>query len=96
MKNLTKTQIKKVEKKAIKNMLFGGLTGLISKIGALVFTIFLARAFLPELFGAYSLVLTIILTLMIFTDLGIGQTSARYISESLGKKNKLLLTMFAK
>jgi len=89
MKNLTKTQIKKVEKKAIKNMLFGGLTGLISKIGALVFTIFLARAFLPELFGAYSLVLTIILTLMIFTDLGIGQTSARYISESLGKKNKI-------
>ena len=88
MKNLTKTQIKKVEKKAIKNILFGGLTGIITKIGALIFTIFLARTFSPELFGAYSLVLTIILSLMIFTDLGLGETSVRYISESLGKKNK--------
>ena len=89
MKNLTKTQIKKVEKKAIKNMLFGGLTGLISKVGAFIFTIFLARAFLPELFGAYSLVLTIVLTLVIFTDLGLGQTVSRYISDSIGKKNKI-------
>ena len=88
MKNLTKNQIKKVEKKAVKNILLGGLTGVISKIGALIFTIVLARAFLPELFGAYSLVLTIVLTLMIFTDLGIGETAIRYISDSLGKKNK--------
>ena len=88
MKNLTKTQVKKLEKKTIKNILFGGLTGLITKIGALIFTIFLARSFLPELFGTYSLVLTIVLTLMIFTDLGLGETSARYISESLGKKDK--------
>ncbi len=39
------------------------------------------------MFGIYSLVLTIILTLSTFTDLGINSTVIRYLAESLKKKN---------
>ena len=85
--------IKKVKKssfarRTIKNIFFGGLTGIISKIGALIFTVLIARNFLPELFGVYSLALTIILSLFLISDLGLGNTMVRYLAESIGKKDK--------
>ena len=72
----------------VKNLFFGGLTGVIAKIGALIFTVLIARNFLPELFGVYSLALTIVLSLFIISDLGLGNTLVRYLAESIGKKDK--------
>ncbi len=68
------------------NAFFQGLTGLISKIGSLIFTIILARMLLPELFGLYSLALTIILTLITITDFGLGVTTTRYLADSKNQK----------
>lgn len=75
-------------KRIMKNIFFGGLTGIISKIGAFIFTIIIARNFFPELFGVYSLSLAIILTILVLSDLGIGSTITRYLAESIGKKDK--------
>jgi O-antigen/teichoic acid export membrane protein len=77
------------KKRILKNMLFGSITGLSSKFGALIFTVIVARVLLPELFGIYSLALTIILTASMLTDFGIGSTLTRFISESIGK-NKII------
>jgi O-antigen/teichoic acid export membrane protein len=71
------------------NLFYSGLSGIISKIGALIFTIFVARILFPEVFGIYSLALTVILTLTTFSDLGFGGAITRYISESLGKNNQI-------
>jgi len=61
---------------------------MILKFGGLIFTIIIARMLLPELFGVYALVFSIVTIAMTFTDMGINTTAIRYISESLGKKNK--------
>lgn len=65
---------------------FAGL--LILKLGGLIFTAAVARLLFPELFGIYSLVLSIIIIVMVFTDLGTNNTFLRYFSEALGKEDK--------
>lgn len=70
----------------VKNVFYQGLSGVISKVGGLIFTIIVARLLFPELFGIYSLTLTIILTLVTFTDIGLSSTILRYIAESLGRR----------
>ncbi len=75
-------------KKVIKNALYQGLSGIIAKLGALIFTIVVARMLFPELFGLYSLALTIILTIITISDLGFSQTIIRYIADSLGKRKR--------
>ena len=85
--------IKKGEKEnltkiVLKNSAYNFTTTLISKIGGLIFTIILARLLLPELFGIYNLVLSIILIALTFADLGINTTALRYISDALGKNKK--------
>lgn len=72
----------------LKNSLFNFLSTLIGKFGGLIFTLLLARLLLPELFGLYNLVLSVVLIAIIFTDFGINGTALRYISEAIGKKNK--------
>ncbi|MEM4318735.1 MAG: flippase [Candidatus Pacearchaeota archaeon] len=69
--------------KVLKSSLYNFLTVIISKLGGLIFTILLARILYPELFGIYSLALTIILAIGTFTDLGINTTLIRYLAESL-------------
>jgi len=69
----------------LKNSLFNFLSTLIGKFGGLIFTLLLARLLLPELFGLYNLVLSIVLIAIIFTDFGINGTALRYISEAIGK-----------
>lgn len=78
-----------VKGNAIKNIFFQGLSGIIAKVGSLVFTVIIARILFPELFGLYSLALSIILTVLTFSEVGIGLSMVRYVSESLGKKNIL-------
>jgi stage V sporulation protein B len=71
------------------NILYGLGSGIVSKVGALFFTVLIARSFLPDEFGVYSLALTIILTLWIITDMGLTSTITRFTAESLGYNDML-------
>ena len=73
---------------AAKNTLYNSLSTFISKVGGFVLTILLARMLLPDLFGVYSLVLSIVVIVFSFIDLGIGEAAIRYMSESLGKNKR--------
>lgn len=83
---MTKILKNNLKHKVLKNVFYNFLTTLISRIGALIFTIIVARFLFPELFGIYNLALTIILTIATFTDLGLNTTLIRYLAESLKKK----------
>jgi len=71
----------------IKNSGYMFLSNLILKFGGLIFTIIIARILLPELFGIYSLVLSIITIFIVFANLGIDDTLLRYSSLFIGKNN---------
>jgi stage V sporulation protein B len=75
-------------KNVLKGAFYNFLTAAISKIGALIFTILVARMLFPELFGIYSLALTVVLTIATFTDLGLNATATRYLAESLTRPNQ--------
>jgi len=79
----------------IKNSFFIMLISFVAKIGALIFTIIVARLLMPELFGLYSIVLAVIMTFVLFSDLGIGDAIVRFIS-NLGEieRQKLNLMLF--
>jgi len=77
---------KSLKTRVLKNIFFSETTSIIARLGALAFTIIIARTFLPELFGIYSLALTIILTVFILSDMGLGSTITRYLSDSIGKR----------
>ncbi|MBI5803151.1 oligosaccharide flippase family protein [Candidatus Pacearchaeota archaeon] len=62
---------------------------MVSRIGGFFYTIIIARLLMPELFGLYSLAFSTILIFMAFSDLGVGDTSLRFISRELGRKNYL-------
>lgn len=62
------------------------ISTLIELFGGLIFTIILARVLQPELFGVYSLALTITLFLMAFSNMGINEALLRYISLNSSKK----------
>ena len=80
---------KKLKNRVIKNSFWSFATGAISRVGALIFSVLLARILLPEGFGIYSIVISIAMVAYTFADLGIGQTLTRYLSYSLAKeKNK--------
>jgi O-antigen/teichoic acid export membrane protein len=77
-----------LSKIALKNSGYNFISSLITKVGGLIFTIIIARLLLPELFGIYALILSIVAIISTFTNLGIDNTFLRYLSESLGKKEK--------
>ena len=80
---------KSIKKEAMRNSLYKILSSLINRIGALIFTVCVARILLPEAFGTYTLALSIALIFYTFTDLGINLTLSRYVSMELNKnKNK--------
>jgi O-antigen/teichoic acid export membrane protein len=72
--------------KTTKNVGWNFATKLITKFGGLIFTILIARLLTPELFGTYSLVLSLFIITLVFTDLGIGNALVRYLSYYIGKK----------
>jgi len=93
---------------AIKNSAYSFSTTLVQKIGAIIFTIIIARLLMPELFGLYTLALTTIGIFAVISDLGISSTLIRFLSKELVKKKpntrgyythllkiKFLLTLFA-
>lgn len=72
----------------LKNSSYALLTNIILKFGGLIFTLLIARILLPELFGIYALVLSVVTLALTFTDLGLNNTFLRYFSESFGKGDK--------
>lgn len=73
---------------AVKNSAYQLFTNLVSKFGALIFTIILARLLMPELFGLYSLALGTILLFSTISNLGSNQALIRFLSKSLTKKQQ--------
>lgn len=71
---------------AVKNSIYQFSTTLVTKIGALIFIIILARLLMPELFGLYSLALATIGIFAAFSDLGIRTALVRFISKELTRK----------
>lgn len=75
---------------AVKNSIFQMSTNLVAKLGSLIFTIILARLLMPELFGLYSLVLSIVVIFATFSELGISTALIRFISKEFEKKQSRL------
>ena len=84
-KNIENQNLSKI---AVENSVYSFVSIFISKIGGLIFTIIIARILLPELFGIYSLALSVITIVITFTDLGVGSASIMYVSDALGKNSK--------
>ena len=79
---------------AIKNSRDQFLTTFVSKTGSLIFTIIFARILLPELFGLYSLALSVILMFAVFSELGIGSALIKYVSKAKGDGNEKLASAY--
>ncbi|MDD5699624.1 MAG: oligosaccharide flippase family protein [Candidatus Nanoarchaeia archaeon] len=73
----------------IKNSIFQFLISISTKIGSLLFTAIIARMLMPELFGLYSLALSVILIFSTLSELGIGETIVRFVSKELGRDKKI-------
>lgn len=74
--------------KIFKNSIWNFLASSTSRIGAVIFTVLLARFLLPELFGIYSLATSIALIFLTFADLGVNQTMVRFVSLHIEKEKK--------
>lgn len=79
-----------IGKSVLRNSLQHSLSTLINRVGGLIFTVIIARLISPELFGIYSLTLSLMLIALTFADFGFGQTLIRFVSDALGKNNKIL------
>jgi stage V sporulation protein B len=77
-----------LSKLLFKNLSFNLLEKVVSKVLSLVFMIVLARALQPELFGTYSLVISVVGIFLTFADLGINAALIRYVSANVKKKEK--------
>jgi O-antigen/teichoic acid export membrane protein len=77
-----------LSKIAIKNSVYALSFASINKLGGLILTVILARLLLPELFGLYSLALSVVVITLILSDFGVDLTSIRYMSKALKKNDK--------
>ena len=87
-KRFRKKDFSGTEGQAIKNSTYQLSQNVVFKLGSLFFTIVIARMLLPERMGLYSLTLSTIVLLSVFSDLGIGSALITYISRMLGNKDK--------
>lgn len=85
-----------LSKVALEGSAYNLVSLFVLKFGGLIFTIIIARMLLPELFGVYALILSIVTIFLTFTDFGIDNTFLRYISDSVGKRNKKLSSGYFK
>ncbi|MEK6919120.1 MAG: flippase [Nanoarchaeota archaeon] len=72
--------------KTVKGSFWSVSSNILSRAGALIFTIIIARFLLPEGFGIYSLATSVALIFLTFADLGINQTFIKYVSSNLNNK----------
>ncbi len=71
----------------MKNVTYNSSSLLVANLTGLLVVIFLARALKPELFGIYSLSLSIVYIFAVFTDLGINSATTRYIADAVAKND---------
>ncbi|MEM0315894.1 MAG: oligosaccharide flippase family protein, partial [Archaeoglobaceae archaeon] len=71
----------------MKNVIYNSSSLLIANLTGLIVVIFLARTLKPELFGIYTLSLSIIYIFSIFADLGINSAITRYIADAVAKND---------
>ena len=77
-----------IGKEVLRGSFFNFLNVLVSRGLGLIFTIIVARLLQPELFGVYSLTLSVTLLVLTAADFGLASTLVRYVSEALGKKDE--------
>ena len=80
----------------IKESFFRFFSTIATKSGALIFAILLARFLKPEGFGIYNLAMSIVLTFVILTDVGINSSLLRYFSNALSRDKKDLASAYFK
>ncbi|MEM4155191.1 MAG: flippase [Archaeoglobaceae archaeon] len=76
-----------LSKVVFKNVLYNSSSMLILNLSGLIIVVFLARVLKPELFGLYSLSISIITVAMVFADLGINNAATRYVADAVSKNN---------
>lgn len=69
----------------LKNIVYNSSSTLVQSLLGLIVVIFLARVLKPDLFGLYSLSLSLVSVLAIFADLGINSAATRYIADAVSK-----------
>jgi len=79
---------KDLTSKVVEGGFWGGFANFLNRLGALIFTILLARVLFPENFGLYSLTMSIAFVFMTFADLGINEVLIRYFSFCKNKNKK--------
>ncbi len=79
---------KNLKKRLVKNSFWNFISLSVNRVGALIFTIILARFLMPEGYGIYSLVLSTTMIFCTFADLGVNRALTKYISTSLVKNRK--------
>ncbi|MBT3395004.1 flippase [archaeon] len=77
-----------LKQRVLKNVGYNLTNTLILKFGAFLFTIIVARLLQPELFGLYSLALTIGIIAIGLADAGVNATLIYFVSSALGKNQK--------
>lgn len=80
----------------LKNLIYKSSSMIIANLIGLITVIYLARALKPELFGLYSLSLSIVGILSIFSDLGINSAATRYIADAMKSSDKKLAGGYAR
>ncbi len=83
-------------RQVLKNVLYSSSSTLIANLTGLVTVIFLARALKPELFGLYSLSISAVAIVSIFTDLGIRSAATRYIADAMKLEDYMLAGGYAR
>lgn len=78
----------KIAKKAVTESIWKLISTFIGQAGGLIFIVIIARLLKPEGFGIYNLALAIVLIFITFADAGFNRAVLRYVSYSLGRKDK--------
>lgn len=71
----------------LRNIIYSSSSIVIANLTGLITIIFLARVLKPELFGLYSLSLSTVGIISIFSDFGIRSAATRYIADAMKTEN---------
>ncbi len=77
-----------LREEVIRNSIWSVLLSILTKFGGLIFTLILARSLMPEIFGAYSFILSIATIFMAIGDLGVNQALIILLSKHLKNEEK--------
>jgi len=69
-------------KKVLKNVAYSTFSILVSNVAGILITIYVARVLKPNLFGIYSLAISVAFLFLTFTDLGVNATATRFIAHA--------------